>query len=367
MGTRFRHTMNALSRHALVDSLGVLLFTISVCGCKDGGATANRTAAPPVHVETDVVHEQPMPRTLQLTGNLRGEHETDLAANTAGRVVETFVERGVQVKKGDVIAKVDIRAASLGAAEAKATAELARRQADSAKRDCERYATLFEQGAISKAEYDRISDQCRTTPLSAEATEARARAAALVVGDGVVRAPFGGVVTERYVEVGQFVRQDSKVVALVDIDPLRLQFAVPEANLAAIKQNDAVSFSVSAYPERTFDGVVKYVGAAIRETTRDLVAEAIVDNGEGLLRPGMFASVTVRTGTEKMPVVAKESLLAREGRTHLMVVSDGRIDERVVQTGTESGDLVAVTRGVRPGEKIVRKPSDGLRNGQLVN
>jgi RND family efflux transporter MFP subunit len=308
-----------------------------------------------------------MPHVLLLTGNLRGQHETDLAANAAGRVLATFVERGAQVKKGDVLAKLDIRAASLGAAEAKAAAELARTQADNAKRDCDRYTKLFQEGSISQAEYDRISDQCRTTPLSVAATEARAQAAALVVGDGVIRAPFGGVVTERYVEVGQFVRQDSKVAALVDLEQLKLEFTVPEANLAAVKEGNLVSFSVSAYPERTFEGTVKYIGASVRTTTRDLIAEAIVTNPDKALRPGMFAAVALQTGDEPTPVIPKVAVITKEGRSHVLVITDGRVDERVVQTGNSTGDVIAVTKGLRSGEKVVVKPPEGLRNGQLVN
>lgn len=308
-----------------------------------------------------------MPQILQLTGNLRGQHETDLAANAAGRVLATFVERGAQVKKGDVLAKLDIRAASLGATEARAAAELARTQADNATRDCARTAKLFQEGSISQAEYDRISDQCRTTPLSVAASEARAQAAALVVGDGVIRAPFGGVVTERYIEVGQFVRQDTKVVALVDLDQLKLEFTVPESNLSSVKEGNPVSFTVSAYPDRSFQGTVKYIGASVRTTTRDLVAEAVVTNPDKLLRPGMFASVVLQTGDQMTPVVPKLAILSKEGRSHVLVISDGRVDERVVQTGTNNGDLVAVTKGLRTGDKVVIEPPEGLRNGQLVN
>jgi membrane fusion protein (multidrug efflux system) len=308
-----------------------------------------------------------MPRVLLLTGNLRGQHETDLAANAAGRVLATFVERGAQVKKGDILAKLDIRAASLGAAEAKASAELARTQADNAKRDCDRYSKLFQEGSISQAEYDRISDQCRTTPLSVAASEARAQAAAIVVGDGVIRAPFGGVVTERFIEVGQFVRQDTKVVALVDLEQLKLEFTVPEANLSSVKEGNLVSFTVSAYPDRSFEGVVKYIGASVRTTTRDLVAEAVVTNPDKALRPGMFASVALQTGDQVTPVIPKLAVIDKGGRSHVLVVADGRVDERVIQTGTSAGDIVAVTKGLRTGEKVVIKPPEGLRNGQLVN
>jgi RND family efflux transporter MFP subunit len=344
-----------------------LSLILGASACRENSASTAAPLGAPVHVETVAVREQPMPHVLLLTGNLRGQHETDLAANAAGRVLATFVERGAQVKKGDVLAKLDIRAASLGAAEAKAAAELARTQADNAKRDCDRYTKLFQEGSISQAEYDRISDQCRTTPLSVAATEARAQAAALVVGDGVIRAPFGGVVTERYVEVGQFVRQDSKVVALVDLEQLKLEFTVPEANLAAVKEGNLVSFTVSAYPDRNFEGTVKYIGASVRTTTRDLVAEAVVTNPDKALRPGMFASVELQTGDEPTPVIPKIAVISKEGRSHVLVVTDGRVDERVVQTGLSSGELIAVIKGLRSGDKVVVKPPEGLRNGQLVN
>jgi RND family efflux transporter MFP subunit len=351
----------------LAPLLPVLALSLLLSGCKENAANSTAAPPPPVHVETVAVREQPMPRVLMLTGNLRGQRETDLAANAAGRVLSTFVERGSEVKQGDILAKLDIRAASLSAAEAKAAAELARTQADNAKRDCARVESLFKEGSISQAEYDRTSDQCRTTPLSVAASEARAQAAALVVGDGVVRAPFGGTVTERYVEVGQFVRQDTKVVALVDLGQLKLEFTVPEANIASIKEGGRVTFSVTGYPDRTFEGTVKYIGASVRTTTRDLVAEAIVANPDRLLKPGMFASVALETGNEPTPVIPKTAILQKEGRTHVMIVKDGRIDERVVQTGPVAGDVVGVTRGLTTGDKVVVGALDSLRNGQLVN
>jgi RND family efflux transporter MFP subunit len=357
--------MRSLHRFAFLSS--AVFLAVGPSACRENAASSSAAASAPVHVESVAVREQPMPHVLLLTGNLRGQHETDLAANAAGRVLATFVERGAQVKKGDVLAKLDIRAASLGAAEAKAAAELARTQADNAKRDCERYASLFKEGSISQAEYDRISDQCRTTPLSVAASEARAQAAAIVVGDGVIRAPFGGVVTERYVEVGQFVRQDTKVAALVDLEQLKLEFTVPEANLSSVKEGNLVSFSVSAYPDRSFEGIVRYIGASVRTTTRDLVAEAVVTNPDKVLRPGMFASVALQTGDQMTAVIPKAAVIMKEGRSHVLVVSDGRVDERVVQTGSSAGDLIAVNKGLRNGDKVVIKPPEGLRNGQLVN
>jgi hypothetical protein len=105
----------------------------------------------------------------------------------------------------------------------------------------------------------------------------------------------------------------------------------------------------------------------VRTTTRDLVAEAVVTNPDKVLRPGMFSSVTLQTGDRMTPVIPKAAVVNKDGRSHVLVVADGRVDERVVQTGTSAGDLISVTKGLHTGDKVVIKPPEGLRNGQLVN
>jgi RND family efflux transporter MFP subunit len=344
-----------------------ITLALAAAGCKKAEAGPAARPADAVHVETVEAREQPMPQSLVLTGTLRGKQQTDLAANASGRVVKTFVERGAEVKQGDLLAMLDTRNASLTAAEARANAALARAQAETAKRECERYQRLRDQGAVSAAEYDRMSDSCRTAPLSIEAAAARAQATALVVGDGAIRAPFAGVVAERHVEAGEYVRPDSRVVTLVALDQLKLELTVPEANLAAVKEGAAVTFTVRAFPNRVFAGTVRYVGAAVREATRDLVAEAVVDNPDRALRPGMFATVSLVTGEELAPVVPRAALVEKEGLFHLFAVVGDRLEERVVRTGAEQGDVVAVTRGVKRGERVVAKATPALQNGQAVN
>ncbi len=320
-----------------------------------------------VHLETVEAREQPMPRSLALTGTLRGERQADIAANATGRVVRTFVERGAGVKEGDLLAALDVRGASLTAAEAQASAALARAQVDSAQRECGRFQRLLAEGAISAAESDRASDACRTSPLSLQAVESRARAAALVVGDGSIRAPFAGVVVERLVEVGTYVRADSRVVTLVTLDPLKLELSVPEASLGGVKEGAAVSFTVAAYPDRPFQGTIRRVGAAVREATRDVVVEATVPNADRALRPGMFATAKVVVGEAPAPVVPRSALVAKEGLTHAFVVVDRRVEERVVRTGPEQGGLVALVAGVKAGDRVVAAPAPTLQNGQLVD
>jgi RND family efflux transporter MFP subunit len=321
---------------------------------------------PPAHVTVVDVVEKPMARGIRLTGTLRGQQQTDLAADASGKVIATFVERGTEVKKGDVIAKLDVRAAAASAAEASAMVELSRAQAESATRDCERYKDLLARKAITQAEFDRTADACKTQPLSLRAAQARASAASLNVTDGVIKAPFAGVVVERKVEVGQYVHADSKVATIVDVDPLRLEFTVPEANVAAVKKDVALTFSVVAFPGKTFPGVVKFVSGAVRDATRDVVAEAEVPNGEHELMPGMFADVTLETGEEKTPVVPSTAIFKREEHDAAYAVVAGHLEERAVQLGVTKGAEVAVLRGLKAGEKVVDKPDPKLFNGQAV-
>jgi len=348
---------------------GLMMATSALSGCRKDAQAAgtNEAARSAVRVQTYDVIEQSMPTTLSLTGTLKGQRQTDLAANALGRVTETFAERGMAVKKGDVLARLDTRTAAMTAAEARANVELARAQRDTAARECERYAKLREREAVSQLEFDRQTDQCITSKLSVVAAEVRAQSASQIVGDGVIRAPFSGVIAERYVDTGEYVRQDSRVVTIVELDPLRLEFTVSEVNVGKVHQGAAVSFTVPAFPDRTFEGTVQFIGAAVREGTRDLVAEAVVPNADKTLRPGMFASLTLTVGEAPVAVIPKAAIQVREGRSQVYAVVDHRLETRVVQTGHEKGDIIAVPRGLRAHDKIVSQVSDNLSNGLAVD
>jgi len=353
------------------------VFGVSICsalcgawlstGCKSHATEAAQVhEEPPLSVQTEPARTIDVPVTLRLTGTLRGERETDLAANVSGRIVATSVERGEQVKPGQVLARVDTRAAALSAADARAQAGSIKAQADQARAECERYEQLKAKGAISDLEYQQKITQCSTLPLNVEAASARAALAAQNVGDGVIRAPFAGVTTERYVEVGQYVRQDSRVVTIVSADPLRLQITVPEAQVARVKQGAEVVFTVAGYADRRFEGKVRFVSGALRPTTRDLIAEAIVPNPERLLLPGMFADVELTTGSERLPSVPKLAVTEQDEQSRVYVVVAGRLEERIVALGPVVGDRVSIRRGVKEGEPVVVSDLKGLSNGRKV-
>lgn len=348
----------------------ILALAASVaCSTSSASSTSPDSGSPAVvSVATAPVTARPVSQYLPLTGQLKSGRETDLAANAMGRVTSTRVERGAQVKAGDVLATLDVRAAALSASEAKAHAENAATTAASAKLECDRVRALVASGALGQAELDRVEAQCKASEHAVSAAQARSSLAAQNVGDGVIRAPFAGVVAERYVDVGEYVRHDSKVVTLVDLAALRLEITVPETHIAAVRAGAKVTFSVAGYPGKSFFGTLRFVGASVRNTTRDVVAEATVDDTEGaVLRPGMFASVRLETGEQPTPVVPKSAITNRDGRSTAFVVVKGRVEQRVVQTTETLGEEVAVVRGVAEGERVVVAPPESLRNGQYVS
>jgi RND family efflux transporter MFP subunit len=336
-------------------------------GCNRAATAKGEDAtAAPIHVDTADVTDVDAPIVLQLTGSLKGMKEADLAANASGRVTRTFVERGDEVKAGSIVAQLDTSAAALSLSEAQVQVDTSKTQEDINRADCARYDQLKAKGAISALEYDQATAKCKTSPLDLMVAEARQNIAAKNVGDGTIRAPFAGVISERYVDVGEYVQPSSKVVSIVQGGDLRLSFTVPEANVAAIKSGADVSFSVAAYPDKTFHGTVKFISGAVREATRDLVVEAVVSNDDKLLKAGMFANVSVTTGSRKLPSVPLAAVFERQEKKRVYVVTAGRLEERVLQYGPVVDGRLSIEDGVTDGEKVAVGNLAVLQNGASV-
>ena len=215
--------------------LGATLACASLAtGCKPKTDPPVAPPPPPVTVTTDTVTAVDAPRILRLTGTLRGQRETDLAANVAGRVTSMNLERGQRIAKGDLIAVVDVSAAALALAEARVAVATSQTQQSINQVDCERYEKLKASGAVTDLEYDQVTAKCKTAPLNLEAAQARQSIAAKNVGDGRIRAPYAGIVTDRFIEVGEYVQPSTRVIALAQVGDLRLEFSLPEQNYPEI-------------------------------------------------------------------------------------------------------------------------------------
>jgi membrane fusion protein (multidrug efflux system) len=349
-------------------ALAAIGASIAAAGCKSAAAdTKHQTEEQVAKVETVTVAEREVPRFLTLTGTLVANQKADVAADAVGKVQRTLVERGSFVRKGELLAIVDGRSVALSQAEAQAEARAANARSELAKADCDRGERLFQEGSISKAEFERQSSQCEASAWSKEAAEARANQAVRALGDSSIRAPFTGVVMERLVTSGEYVRPDTRVVTLVDVDQLRLELTVPESAVDSVSEGQTVSFRLANFGDREFPARIRHVGPAVRRSSRDLVVEAIVDNADHKLRPGMFAAAKIELGRSNVPVVPATALREEGSARRIFVVSkDQHLEERIVEAGDAVGTDVAIVRGVTRGERIVKIAATEVRDGLRV-
>ncbi|MBX3233222.1 MAG: efflux RND transporter periplasmic adaptor subunit [Labilithrix sp.] len=328
--------------------------------------TSATSEGTPIKVQSAPVVEKPMPEHLVLTGTLKASQESQVAADGAGKVTATFVERGQHVKQGETLALLDARGANLQVNTLNAQSALAQAQLEQAQRECDRVKALRDSGAISQAEYDRTTSQCQTTQWSVAAAQAQTKSAQKIVGDSVIRAPFAGIVGERFVNVGQYVAPQTPIVSLYTPDPLRLELTVPEANVGGLKQEQVVTFSVSAFEKDRFQGTVRYIAPNVRPQTRDLIIEALCPNADGKLKPGMFAVAQLETAEKPLPTVPLAALQKGPDATKAYVVVDKHVQERIVQTGSEKDGAVAILAGMKVGEQVILSPGADVRDGAKV-
>jgi membrane fusion protein, multidrug efflux system len=346
----------------------------SLSGCTGVSLADEGSAeAPAQKVETTAVVTQRIADTAVTTGTIIADRSSAVAADAAGKVVAVYADRGQRVAQGEPLIKLDVRGAVLGAREARAQRAAVDSEARLASVECARSQSLFDKGAITRAQYDREIAACASAREQAAAAAARVNLADKAIGDGVVRAPYSGVVVERFVQVGEYVRPDTKLVSLVDPDPLRLELTVPESLIGQLAPGRAVRFTTSGLPGQSFAARIDVLGAAVDRTGRSLVVEAAVDSaaaaGQPGLLPGMFVTAYIEVGSRELPVVPRAALRRAGTSWRIFAVEGGALEERIVQLADSSApesDRVALLRGVTAGERVVSRVGAELTDGLKV-
>jgi len=354
--------------HPSVTTIGLLLGALAATGCARAEAAPAPGPEPdPIRVTTVKVEEHSLPKTLLLTGSVTAHRTSDVASSGAGKVVDARIERGSRVEKGAILARLDTRASGLAAAEASASASAARSQERLAKLECQRAERLFAQSVISSAEHDRMKSGCETATAGATAASARAARASKDVSDGVIRAPFSGIVVERFVDVGEFVGPGTKVARIVERDPMRVELSVPESAVTRLSKDQKLTFGVAPLPGRELDARIRFIGPVLDSRTRNLVVEAEVESEEPALMPGMFATSRLSVGARRELAIPEAAITGSASSPRAFVVVDGHAVERVLRLGERSAGLVAVEKGLSKGEEVVMRPDGAVRDGARVN
>ncbi len=342
------------------------LVALGGCGRSDAKSTDAKAAEPIVQVPLHQVVAMPAPERLTLTGTVMAKESSDVTASVPGKVLAVLVDRGSRVKFGDPLLRLDASSATLSAQSIRAQLGAAEAQEKLANDECKRSQQLLDKGAITRSQYEREMTSCTAAAKNVAATRAQLQLASKSVADGIVRAPFEGVISNRMISPGEWVGPGVPLVTLVDDDPLRVDLSVPEVWVPRVKVGQDVSVAAVAYPGERFPAKITRLGSEIGRMNRALVAEAELGAGTPLV-PGMFAEASITVGTTPMPVVPKSAVVRRGNTWRLFAVSKGHLEERVVQLGPElPGDLVAVARGVEAGEKVAARIDEQVVDGVKV-
>jgi RND family efflux transporter MFP subunit len=335
-------------------------------------------------IELVPVVSKDISQTIDLPGEFLSFQSVELHAKVRGYVEQVLVDRGSLVKRGQLLAVLSapemkaqiseaeskVQAAEAERAQAEAQLSAAQSTYDKLKRAAET------PGAISGNELIQAEDQVK----AAEAAVQAKRQAKAAMEEAVkaqkdlesylrITAPFSGIVTDRLVHPGALVGPGADPVLLVvqEVARLRLVVAVPEQNVGEIVKGAQVEFHVPAFPQRLYSGTVARIAHALDEKTRTMAVELDVFNRDGSLSPGMYPSVKWPLRREKPSLlVPKTSVVTTTERTFVVRERGGRAEWINVVKGAADGDLIEVFGDLRPGEMVVRRATDEIREGSAL-
>jgi membrane fusion protein (multidrug efflux system) len=318
-----------------------------------GGGPGGAGGPPALPVEVAVARQDTVVDAITGSGQIEAVQSIELRPEVEGRLVGILVREGTEVQAGQPLFKVD---------DAELKAQVARLEAerDLARQALRRTRELLEQNASSEADLELAEANARSSEAQLELTQLR-------LDRTVVRAPFSGIVGERFVSLGDYVTSSTRLVSLQTVDPQRAVFQVPERYARRLSLGQEVTFYVAALPGVEFTGRVDFVDPVVQLPARTITVKAEVPNRRRELKPGMF--IEARLATDIRPdavVVPEDAILPLQSATFVWVVSEGKASRRQVDLGVRKPGFVEIKSGVEVGEQVVVGGLERLSEGAPV-
>jgi membrane fusion protein (multidrug efflux system) len=350
-----------LTLMAVVGGIGVL-GVVKVLQIQAAFAQASSFQPPPEAVTTIEARAEEWSATLGAIGTVRAVRGVTVSADLPGVVESIAFESGRKVGEGEVLVRLDTRQERAQFAAAEAQRDLARISLD-------RTRGLVEQGILAQAELDRATAEYR----QAEARVGEIRA---TIERKEIRAPFAGVLGIRQVNLGQYLDGGAPIVPLQSLDPVHVNFSVPQQQVGAMRVGGEVQVTAEGTDGEALRGRITAVDSVVDEATRNVEVQATFENPGGHLRPGMFVEVRVRTGaTAGVLALPASAISYAPYGDSVFVVSDMKredgapykgVRQQFVKLGATRGDQVAVLSGLEPGAEVVTSGAFKLRTGAAV-
>ena len=319
----------------------------------------------------DVIREE-----LPLTGNIRSIRRVGLSSEEEGYVTLMNVDVGDYVAAGDVVlalndelARIEIQRVKARMLEAKARLKEFIRQRDEAEK-------LVGKKHIAATSFEAASAQVEIQQTVLKQLQAELHLNQAIVERHSIKAPFAGVVSEKFVEEGQWIETNTAIVQLIELDPLRVFVNVPQFYYSRIKQGMKVNIRYDAIPDQTFSAAITRVVPVSETNNRTFPIFIDIDNPDGFIAPGMSARVMIQLHDDKsqqLLVIPRDAIVQKpDGEKNVWVVreADGKqkVEPVIVETGSQSGSFISITSGeLQSGDRVVVKGNELLRSGQDVN
>ena len=344
------------------------------CGSKEAG---NRET--PMKPQTQILEERsveaveviprPISYTLSAVGSLKSPEQVTISPKKAGIIAKILVKEGDRVRKGEILVQLDDIDAKLQVDRAEAKVKEAEASLETNRTTLSRYQRLLESKVIPQQSYDDLNlkvklDEAKLTLAKTELSLARQN-----LLDHQIVSPIEGMVSLKIASPGEHVNVAPKdeILTIVQMDPLDLEFYVPENWAGKIHVGGKVQFVVKAFSEERFTAILQFISPTVDPSTRNMRMKAMVRNPHDRLKPGFFAEVSVQTGGSPNAIVIPESaIFSQEGKSFTFVVQEGIAHRREVETGLRFEGKVEILKGIQKGERVVTAGHEQLSEGMKV-
>jgi membrane fusion protein, multidrug efflux system len=311
-----------------------------------------------------MVEMRELQRTLSLSGSLSPLLQSTVRAKVPGEVRKVLVREGDRVAEGQVIATIDIADLRARVDAAVAALEESKAKATIARKNRENNQALLRQNFISQNAFDTTQSVYEGAEASVRSAEAQVRIAEKAMQDAVVRAPIGGLVSRRMVNVGEKIGVDSPMFTVVDLSRMEIEAPAPSSEIPSVKVGQVAQFRVDGFGERVFEGRVERINPAADPGSRSITLYVAIPNRDGALKGGMFAKGSLIL--DKAPpaaVIPAGAVREEAGQAYVFTIENGKLVRRAVTTGMREEGLIEVRSGLEQGIPVVRARITDLKPG----
>jgi len=320
-----------------------------------------------INIKVITTQKMPVRPYVEAVGTLEPWDEVIISPEVDGIIKEIPVEEGFPVTKGMFLLKINDIDYRLGVQTAEAALGQAQAGLNNAKIMFDRMEALYKQSGVSKQDFDNASTRLDVSVQDVERAKAALSIAKERLSRVILRSPINGMIKQKAVTTGMFVKTGMPLLNLIQIDPLFLTFSVTEKDVGTLKRGQDVVFSVDAFPNREFKGKVDIIYPNVDEHSRMLKVEALIPNRSLELKPGFFSRVMVYTGAQKEAVLIPITSILYEGtKVRVFLNENNKARERYLKLGRKYGEMMEITEGLQAGEKLVVVGQNTLTDGVNV-